>query len=139
MNRTSDLENRDVLLARYRENADQARHHELLRERSTAMVAATTGVLLGLAGFKGGANPSQLAPLVGLFIALLGFWGIYSSIVFERRARRHRDRIVTLLLRLGEDVNFPPRRGTLNFVWILFHLAIIAVGITLFCQARSCA
>src|SRR5262249_57262544 len=32
-----------VLLARYKENYDQARHHEALRECTTAMVASTTG------------------------------------------------------------------------------------------------
>lgn len=44
----------NIIMGRYRENADQARHHETLRERSTSMVAQTSGVLLGLLGFKEG-------------------------------------------------------------------------------------
>lgn len=75
--------NRDILLARYKENADQARHHETLRERSTVMVAQATGVMLGLLGFKEGTlSHSSAAAAIAVFIVLLGAWGIFSSITF---------------------------------------------------------
>src|SRR6188768_2498329 len=91
--------NRDILLARYKENADQARHHETLRERSTAMVAQTCGVLLGFLGFKEGkVVASPIVLMAGCFIVLLGLWGIFSSLMFEARARRHRARIDKILV-----------------------------------------
>src|SRR4051812_16126140 len=104
-----------VLLARYKENADQARHHETLRERSTAVVAQTTGVLLGLMGFKEGSlSSSHVVPLISSFIVLLGLWGIVSSIVFNSRARRHRRRIDKIKAKLDgyeeEDVGDSPWR-----------------------------
>jgi hypothetical protein len=86
--------NQTVLLARYTENCEQARHHEALRERTTSMVASTTGVMLGLLGFKEGTwkgNPIGL--LIAVFIVVLGVWGLISVGLSEARIRRHRDRI----------------------------------------------
>ena len=123
--------NRDILLARYKENSDQARHHETLRERSTAMVAQTCGVLLGFLGFKEGkVVASPIVLMAGCFIVLLGCWGIFSSLMFESRARRHRVRIDKILVGLGAITSAPASKvRTLNLVWVIFHLAIIAIGV----------
>lgn len=127
-----------ILLARYKENSDQARHHELLRERSTAMVAATTGVMLGLLGFKdGGIQHSESAAVVALFVILLGAWGIFSSLVFESRARRHRIRIDRFLTALGVNVSLRRKRHELNYVWLLFHFAIVCLGVTVSLLVRQ--
>ena len=48
---SSESSGQQILLARYKENSNRTRHHETLRERTTAMVAQTTGILLGLMGF----------------------------------------------------------------------------------------
>lgn len=128
---TAASKNRDILLARYRENADQARHHEVLRDRSTAMVAQTSGVLLGLLGLKEGSiaeNPAYR--LVGVLIMVLGAWGIYSSLVFESRARRHRKRIREILVRLEEPVGERKDKHSFIWVWVLFHALIAGVGAT---------
>ena len=120
-----------ILLARYKENSDQARHHEVLRERSTAMVASTTGIMLGLLGFKEGTvQHSSAAAIVALFIIVLGAWGIFSSLVFEARARRHRTRIDRFLIALGVTISMRRKRHELNFVWLLFHFAVICLGAT---------
>lgn len=127
-----------VLLARYKENADQARHHETLRERSTAMVAATTGVMLGLLGFKDGTiHHSEAAAVVGLFTILLGAWGMFSALVFESRARRHRNRIDRFLASLGVTISTRRKRHELNSVWLLFHAAIICLGVTVSIMVRQ--
>jgi hypothetical protein len=119
----------DIILARYRENADQARHHETLRERSTNMVAQTSGVLLGLLGFKQGSPVSStILYLIGSLIVLLGLWGVYSAVAFDNRARRHRERIDKLLVRLGEITSPSAQKHRLNLVWVAFHLGIIAIG-----------
>ncbi len=119
----------DIILTRYRENADQARHHETLRERSTAMVAQTYGVLLGLLGFKQGSLVSgTILYLIGSLIVLLGLWGVYSAVAFDNRARRHRERIDKLLVRLGEIKSPSAKKHRLNLVWVAFHLGIIAIG-----------
>lgn len=120
------------LLARYKENADQARHHETLRERSTAMVAQTTGILLGLLGFKEGTfATSHVVPLIAAFIILLGLWGIFSSLMFERRARRHRDRIDKIRKQLESGFEPDPRGRRLIWVWVLFHTGIVLLGAAL--------
>jgi hypothetical protein len=125
-----------VLLARYKENADQARHHETLRERSTAVVAQTTGVLLGLMGFKEGSlSSSHVVPLISSFIVLLGLWGLVSSIIFNSRARRHRRRIDKIRAKLEgyekEDVGDSPWRQGLNWVWVIFHSLIVVLGVSI--------
>lgn len=129
-----DDSKRALLLARYKENCDQARHHEALRERTTAMVASTTGVMLGLAGFKEGTwqgNPIGL--LIAIFVVALGAWGIFSSTLSESRIRRHRDRIVEIRRELEPGFKpTPPTRQTW-WVWLLFHVGIAAVGVVLLC------
>jgi hypothetical protein len=121
---------RDLLLIRYRENADQARHHEVLRERSTSMVAQTAGVMLGLLGLAQGTvatNPG--APFVGAFIILLGAWGIYCSVEYEARARRHRDRIDTILKALDPAHTPGPGSQRMIAVWVLFHIGVACAGV----------
>ena len=124
-----------VLLARYKENADQARHHETLRERTTAVVAQTTGILLGLMGFKEGSlYSSRVVPLISSFIILLGLWGIVSSIVFNNRARRHRDRIGYIRQKLdggGTSEADNPWSLGLNWVWVLFHSFVVVLGLSI--------
>lgn len=74
----------ETLVARYTENSEQAREHETLRERTTSMVFQTSGVMLGLLGFKEGSwqdNPISL--FIAVFILLLGTWGLVSAIMSE--------------------------------------------------------
>ena len=126
-----------VLLARYKENCDQARHHETLRERTTAMVAQTSGVMLGLVGFKEGQwkdNPA--GHLIAVFIVVLGAWGVFSSLMFESRARRHRSRIDSIRVEL--ETGFQPGAKTkqMVWVWVLFHTMIIGLGMALFFKLK---
>ena len=121
-----------VYLARYKENADQARHHEVLRERSTTMVAQTTGVLLGLLGFKeGNFTTNPIVSLAGIFIILLGIWGIFSSVMSESRARRHRARIDKFLEKLDTSFKAGAKTKQTVWVWVLFHSGIIALGVAI--------
>lgn len=75
--------NQAVLLARYTENCEQARHHEQLRERTTSMVAQTSGVMLGLLGFKEGTWKDNA---IGLFIAVLSCCSVHGG-SFPRSCR----------------------------------------------------
>jgi hypothetical protein len=123
-----------VLLARYKENADQARQHETLRERTTAMVAQTTGILLGLVGFKeGSVHQNQLVPFVSAFVILLGLWGVFSSLLFERRLRRHRKRIDSIRAHLEPSFGPEEKSHWTIWIWVLFHCGIVALGVTLWC------
>src|SRR5262245_19001320 len=127
----------EILLARYKENCDQARHHESLRERTTAMVAQTSGVMLGLVGFRDGqwkGNPA--GQLIAAFIIVLGAWGVFSSIMFETRARRHRKRIASIRAQL--ESNSEPGLNTKQMVcvWVVFHALIILLGVALYLKLR---
>lgn len=124
-----------VLLARYKENCDQARHHETLRERTTSMVAQTSGVMLGLVGFKEGQwvnNPA--GKLIALLIVVLGLWGIFSSLMFESRARRHRVRIDDIRTQLEPSHKPGKKTKQMVWVWVLFHSCIVVLGIALLCR-----
>jgi hypothetical protein len=128
-----------ALLARYKENCDQARHHETLRERTTAMVASIAGVLLGLLGLKDGATASAMLPVVGVFIGVLGVWGLLSVETFEKRAREHRFRIRKIVAELkGEGRPVEEKVHLLNWVWRTFHVLIALLGVLLvywyFCE-----
>lgn len=126
-----------ALIARYKENADQARHHETLRERSTTMVLQTTGVVLGLLGLKGGVVQAGHATIIlALFVVLLGLWGIFSSLVFESRARRHRNRIDRLLKQLIPGFSTKPKTHELNWVWLLLHSGVVVLGVAMLCLAK---
>ena len=126
-----------VLLARYKENCDQARHHEVLRERTTAMVAQTSGVMLGLVGFKEGQwKDNPVGQLIAAFIIVLGAWGVFSSVMFEMRARRHRKRIASIRAQL--EPNSEPGLNTkqMVWVWVVFHTLIILLGVALYLKLR---
>ncbi len=58
-----------LLLAYLKENCDQARHHEIQRERVTAIVASTTGLII------------------------LGTWGYLAAWKHHERSRLHVQRI----------------------------------------------
>lgn len=126
-----------VLLARYKENCDQARHHEELRERTTAMVAQTSGVMLGLVGLREGQwkdNPAS--QLIAAFIVVLGAWGVFSSIMFEIRARRHRRRIASIRAQLESDPEQGLNTKQMVWVWVVFHSLIVLLGVALYLKLR---
>jgi hypothetical protein len=121
-----------IRLARYKENSDQARHHEALRERTTSMVAQTTGILLGLLGFKEGTfATSPVVPLMAAFIILLGLWGIFSSLMFERRTRRHRTRTDRIRGELEPNSESDPKGRKMVWVWVIFHSGIVSLGVAI--------
>jgi hypothetical protein len=69
-----------LLLALYKENCDQSRHHEVQRERVTSIVAQTTGIIVGLFGFATSwANPSPVRLVIPAFLILLGLWGYFGA------------------------------------------------------------
>ena len=84
-----------LLIAVYKENCDQARHHEVQRERVTAIVGQTTGLILGLFGFSTAAwnNPKPIHLVIPLFLILLGLWGFAASWKHNERSDFHRERI----------------------------------------------
>ena len=131
----------EVLLLRYKENCDQARQHENLRERTTATIATTVGVLLGVLGLKqNGAPPAGLlATVIAAFIILLGVFGIFASAAFEIRARMHRKRIAGILTKLDtliepDEAQTEAEAKRIRFVWIWygFHGMIVLLGIVLY-------
>ena len=88
--------------------------------------------MLGLLGFKEGSwqdNPISL--IIAVFILLLGTWGLVSAIMSEKRIRRHRERIDTILARLEPGFEPPPPTGRTKWVWIGFHSGIIVLGVVL--------
>ena len=128
----------EILLARYKENCDQARQHENLRERTAATIAATVGVLLGVLSLKNcGTLPTgRLACIIAAFITLLGLFGIIASALFDNRARMHRKAIREILTQLKaskiRDDDDPETKG-IRFVWIwyVFHGMIALLGLVL--------
>jgi len=121
-----------ILLARYKENCEQARHHEALRERTTSMVASTTGVMLGLLGFKEGTwGGNPIGILLAVFIVLLGAWGLYSVALSESRIRRHRERIDGIRKELEPTFFAAEPTKQTRWVWLLFHSAIVCLGFIL--------
>lgn len=133
--RTKGLDE-EILLARYKENCDQARQHENLRERTTATIGATVGVLLGVLGLKnGGEVPTgKLACIIAGFIILLGAFGIVASWLFDNRARLHRAAITEILAQLhASKIRNDVETKRLRFVWIwyAFHTVIVMLGVVL--------
>jgi hypothetical protein len=122
----------EILLAQYKENCDQARQHENLRERTTAMIAATVGVLLGFLGLKasGSLLTDPLVPIIASFIILLGAFGMFSSWLFDNRARMHRATIDNILALLNAQPVRPPgiKKARLGWIWYAFHLLIVLLG-----------
>ena len=83
-----------LLLAIYKENCDQARHHEVQRERVTAIVGQTAGLVLGLFGFgQAWSDPKPIHLVIPLFLILLGLWGFAASWKHNERSSLHRDRV----------------------------------------------
>jgi hypothetical protein len=94
------------------------------------MVAATTGVVLGLLGLaQGTAGTNRLAPAVGFLIIVLGVWGVYASSAFEKRAHRHRMRIIEIREELEPGFERSEDSHTLGRVWLLFHALIAFIGL----------
>jgi hypothetical protein len=126
-------ENQTALLARYQENCAEARHLTTLLERTTAMVAQTSGVLLGLMGFSGkGLSDSSVGKLMPAFFILLGLWGVVSTIIFEARAEEHRRRIIELMKELEPAQPQPPRPVRIIGIWVFFHACVAAIGVILY-------
>ena len=121
----------EILLARYKENCDQARQHENLRERTTA----TIGVLLGFLGLKQDATlpHGPLVPIIAAFIILLGLFGIFASWLFDNRARMHRAAIKNILDQLGASAIRDAETKHVRFVWIwyTFHALLAVLGAVL--------
>lgn len=97
------------------------------------MVAQTSGVMLGLVGFKEGqwaCNPA--GRLIAVFIVVLGGWGIFSSLMSESRVRRHRARIDSIRAQLEPSFEPVPKTRQMVWVWVVFHSLIVALGSALF-------
>ena len=93
------------------------------------MVAQTTGVMLGLLGFKDGKiYQSRPALIIAAFVVVLGLWGVASSIIFDNRAQRHRARIDKLLAQLIPGRVIKSKNHRLNWVWVAFHTIIAGLG-----------
>jgi hypothetical protein len=91
------MDRQAVLLARYHENCAHIRHLDTLLERTTTLAAQTSGVMLGLAGYRAVSGARLIETSVGkvipAFFILLGAWGVVSSILIEHRTRTHRARV----------------------------------------------
>jgi hypothetical protein len=123
----------ETLLVRYKENCDQARQHENLRERTTATIATTIGVLLGFLGLKQNGTLPQgpLVPVIAAFIILLGLFGIFASWLFDNRARMHRETIEIIMVEIlkAPSVRKPgTKKARLGWIWYAFHLLIVSLG-----------
>lgn len=86
---------KEVLLALYRENCDQARQHETYRDKVCGLASATVGLLLGLFGFNAGAwaSPSIIHLAIPAFIIIVGVWTRKLTAKHDERAALHRKRI----------------------------------------------
>lgn len=84
-----------LLLAVYKENCDHARHHEVQRERVTAIVGQTAGVIIGLFGFSkfSASDIHSVHLIVPVFLILLGAWGFAAAWKHNKRSSLHRERV----------------------------------------------
>jgi len=84
-----------ILLAIYKENADQARQHELFRQTITTLVAGITGAVIGLLSLKEttAVLKSALLPVAGSFLLVLGTFGLIASLKHYERFRMHVERL----------------------------------------------
>lgn len=92
-----------LLLALYKENSDQARHHEVQRERVTAIVAQTSGFIVGLFGFATSwATPTRAHLVIPIFLIVLGIWGYLAAWKHYERSRLHVQRVRQCRKKLSE-------------------------------------
>jgi hypothetical protein len=101
----------------------------MLRERTTSMVFQTTGVLVGLLGFKEGKlQDNHIGIMAALFIVLLGSWGLFSSTLSELRIEEHHRRIEDHLKALDPEHMRKSRKRKTMWVWLGFHSGIVISG-----------
>jgi hypothetical protein len=140
-----------LVLAVYKENCDQARHREVQRERVTAIVATTTGLLLGLFGFGHDAwsKPERIHLVIPVFLILLGLWGFAASWKHNERSSLHRQRIRQCRTQLeklsavnlaeikekadvahGKEFGWKVELETrTHIIWKTFNLLVVALGL----------
>jgi hypothetical protein len=148
-----------LILAVYKENCDQARHHEVQRERVTAIVATTTGLLLGLFGFSQNAwsEPKPIHLVIPVFLILLGLWGFAASWKHNERSSLHRQRIRQCRRQLEElsgidlaDMNEKAREAhkeefgakveletRTHIIWKAFNVLVAALGLIVFAHVLT--
>jgi hypothetical protein len=148
-----DKDKQTLLLAMYKENCDQARHHEGLREKVTTIVGQTAGVVIGLFGFKESwSSPQPIHLLIPTFVILLGIWGFTAAWKHNERAAMHRQRIrqcrrmlselsgidlkamndrasVEHLAEFGPNAEYEART---HIIWKAFNVLIALLGTVLF-------
>ncbi len=139
-----------LLLAYLKENCDQARHHEVQRERVTAIVASTTGLVMGLFGFSSSwSHPSSVHLAVPFFMVILGAWGYLAAWKHHERSRMHVQRIRAIrkqlsalsgvdldaihakaytahLARFGDSALYESRT---HLIWKAFPLIVSLIGV----------
>jgi len=140
-----------LLIAVYKENADQARHHEQQREKITSIIAQTTGVVLGLLSISkaGQLQSHPLYAFIALFLVALALVGFMVCWKHNERAELHRERIGQTRKRLSglsgldlEKINadanaehkkhYPvPERIHSDWGWKLFHILVALLGAAL--------
>jgi len=139
-NPTNAAADQEVLLARYRENCAHLRHLDMLLERTTSMVAQTSGVMLGLAGYRAASGTRLIDTSAGKvmpsFFILLGTWGMVSSIMIELRARPHRRRVRDLTVQLRGEEEPAWRPVHTIWIWIIFHACVAMVGVVIYVLMR---
>jgi uncharacterized membrane protein YeaQ/YmgE (transglycosylase-associated protein family) len=143
----------NILLAIYKENADQARQHELFRQAITTLVAGITGAVIGLSlKDASAALQGPLLTVAGIFLTIMGAFGLIASMKHYERNRMHVQRIRAIRNALDalpgvtpqllQNINsaadaqhrqrFPRLAQTeLNKVWNTFHVLVMALGIAL--------
>lgn len=153
MDAIGDRERMTVLLALYKENADQSRHHETQRERVTALVGQASGVVLGLLGAKAGVDALGRGVSIGvpIFLIILGLWGFFASSRHYERSRLHVHRLRQVRRELEELTGVPLREinrqaednhertfdarswryTRTHAIWSAFHLIVSLVGFLL--------
>ena len=138
---------KDVLLAAYKEHADDVRQNENHRERMTTLIIAIGAGALGLAAAR---VDGMSISLLGVVLVVLGLYGAVFSFKQYERSRRHAavlqnitDRLVELypqtqLTKIREEAhtrhaaNFPGmERLRLYHLWIGLPLMVSVVGVVL--------
>jgi hypothetical protein len=142
-----------ILLAVYKENADQARQHELFRQTITTLVAGVTGAVIGLSLKEADSIiNSPLLTIAGSFLAIIGTYGLIACAKHYERNRMHVERLrelrhcleslpeITPGLLTAINANADFRHNAryrhlhslqLNKVWNTFHVLVIVLGVAL--------